>query len=113
MALRNPEGVDKYFTDQIQHNTVLDPLDIPPFAKMHFSPIMARPKPDGGTQVIVHLSWPHDNSIDSCVPSNIFGFMTFQLKYPTIDHVVEKLENMGVMPYCFRSIYRGPFIIYE
>ena len=89
-ALCNPEGVDKYFIDEVKHNAMVGPLYTPPFAKMHYSPIMARSKPDGGTRVIVDLSWPHANSINSCVPANIFDFMTFQLKYPTIDHVVEK-----------------------
>ena len=34
---------------------MLGPLDIPPFAMMHYSSIMARSKPDGGTRVIVIL----------------------------------------------------------
>ena len=62
---------------------------------MHFSPIMARVKSDGGTRVIVDLSWPHANSVNSCVPANNFDFRTFQLKYPTIDHVVEKIRQYG------------------
>ena len=112
-ALCNPKGVDKYFTDEVQYNAMLGPLATTPFTKMHYSPIMARGKPDGGTRVIVDLSWPHANSINSCVPTNIFDFMIFQLKYPTIDHVVEKIDSMGVMPYCLRWIYRGPFVICE
>ena len=94
-ALRNPKGVDKYFTDEVQYNAILGPLATPPFTKMHYSAIMARVKSDGGTRVIVDLSWPHANSINSCVPTNIFDFMTFQLMYPTIDHVVEKIRQYG------------------
>ena len=94
-ALRKPKGVEKYFTEEVQYNAMLGPLVTPPFTKMHYSPIMARAKPDGGTRVIVDLSWPHANSVNSCVPTNIFDFMTFQLKYPTIDHVVEKNRQYG------------------
>ena len=93
-ALCNPKGVNKYFRDEVQYNAMLGPLATPPCTKMHYSPIMARAKPDGGTRVIVDLTWPHANSINSCVPTNIFD-MTFQLKYPTIDHVVEKIRQYG------------------
>ena len=92
-ALCNPTGVDKYFTEEVLYNAMLGPLATPPFTKMHFSPIMARAKSDGDTRVIVDLSWPHANSVNSCVPTNNFDFMTFQLKYPTIDHVVEKIRQ--------------------
>ena len=45
--------------------------------------------------MIVDLSWSHNNSINSCAPANIFDFMTFQLKYPTIDQEVEKIKEYG------------------
>ena len=65
---------------------------------LHHSHIMARSKPDGGTRLIVNLSWPHNNSINSCVPANIFFvFMAFKLKYPTIEQVVGKIKYYGVM----------------
>ena len=73
---------------------MLGPLDTPPFTKIHCSLIRARSKPDWGTRVIVDLSWPHKR-MNSCVPANIFHFMTFLLKYPTIDQVVEKLKHYG------------------
>ena len=112
-VLRNPTGVDKYFTEEVQYNAMLGPLATPPFTKMHFSLIMARAKADGGTRVIVDLSWPHANSINSCVPTNNFDFMTFQQSIPPLTMLWRKLDNMGVMPYCIRWICKGHFAIYE
>ena len=62
---------------------------------MHFSPLMARPKPDGATRIIVDLSWPVGASVNSCVPSNVYDDVPFILKYPTIDQVVERIKLVG------------------
>ena len=56
---------------------------------------MARPKSDGGTRVIVDLSWPLECSVNSCVPLNNFDGMEIQLKYPTVDSLVEKFKIYG------------------
>ena len=56
---------------------------------------MAHPKPDGGTRVIVDLSWPLECSVNSCVPLNNFDGMDIQLKYPTVDNLVEKIRKYG------------------
>ena len=56
---------------------------------------MARPKSDGGTRVIVDLSWPLECNVNSCVPLNNFNGMEIQLKYPTVDSLVEKLKMYG------------------
>ena len=53
---------------------------------------MARDKPDGGgggggggVRVIVDLSWPLGQSVNSCITPNFFDDVQFKLKYPTID----------------------------
>ena len=51
---------------------------------------MTRDKPDGGVPVIVDLSWPLFNSVNSSIPDNQFDTMYFKLKYPTIAMVIEK-----------------------
>ena len=86
-----PLGVDKYFKDELEYGAIVGPLK----DKLHCSPLMARKKPDGGVRVIVDLSWPLDGGVNSCVPSNYFDFIQFQLKYPSIDNVVEKIKQFG------------------
>ena len=56
---------------------------------------MARSKPDGGTRVIVDLSWPLGSSVNNAVPDDYFDFFKFQLKYPTIDNIIHKIRHIG------------------
>ena len=69
--------------------------DQEPFEKIHYSPLMARDKPDGGVCVMVDLSWPLFNSVNSGILDNQFDIMSFNLKYPTIHMVIEKVQEIG------------------
>ena len=94
-AVKNPMAVEKYFNTEVSKKAMFGPYYLKPFEKMHFSPLMARPKPDGGTRIIVDLSWPVGASVNSCVPSNVYDDVPFILKYPTIDQVVERIKLVG------------------
>ena len=56
---------------------------------------MTRAKSNGGTRVIVNLSWPIGASVNDNVPDNVFDFMSFDFKYPTIDNIVQKKSQIG------------------
>ena len=101
-ALDKKEGVDKYFQEELGYGAIVGPFYSKPFEKLHISPLMARSKPDGGTRVIVDLSWPRHCSVNSCVPTNFFDFIEFQLKYPTIDNLVGKIIQMGPTALMFK-----------
>ena len=88
-------AVEKYFNTEVSKKAMFGPYHINPFEKMHFSPLMARPKPDGGTRIIVDLSWPVGASVNSCVPSNVYDDIPFILQYPTTDQVVERIKLVG------------------
>ena len=94
-ALKNPEAVDKYFADEISYKAIVGPLPESPFKVTHYSPLLTRAKSDGGTRVIVDLSWPLGAGVNQFVPDDVFDFMEFQLKYPTIDHIVHKISEVG------------------
>ena len=94
-AICRPEGVNKYFQIETSKQAMLGPFDKQPFDAMHFSPLMARDKPDGGVRVIVDLSWPLGQSVNSCVTPNYFDNVEFKLKYPTVDLLVEKINEIG------------------
>ena len=79
-ALQRKEGVYKYFTTEVSKKAIMGPF---------------RDKPDGGVRVIVDLSWPIGTSVNSCIHDNQFDCMSFNLKYPTIDMVIEKIEELG------------------
>ena len=110
-------GVDKYFKDELEYGAIVGPLTRKLFDKLHCSPLMARKKPDGGVRVIVDLSWPLNEGVNSCVPSNFFDFIQFQLKYPSIDNVVQKIKELGPtcklfktdLQHAFRNLRIDPF----
>ena len=81
--------VNKYFKVVAEKHAIFGPFQKPPFKQIHYSPLMARNKPDGGVIIIVDLSWTLGNSVNSCVPSDVYDDMPFNLKYPTIDQVVD------------------------
>ena len=56
---------------------------------------MARNKQDGGVRIIVDLSWPIGQSVNSCVAADIYDNIPFTLKYPTVDQVVQKIQEYG------------------
>ena len=48
-----------------------------------------------GVRVIVNLSWPLGQSVNSCTTPNYFDSIEFKLKYPTIDLLVDKINAIG------------------
>ena len=94
-ALQRKHGVCKYIATEVNKKAMLGPFEEKPFEKIHYSPLMARDKPDGGVRVIVDLSWPLFSSVNSGIPDNMFDCMPFSLKYPTIDMVIEKIQDIG------------------
>ena len=101
-ATRNSKGVNKYFNTEVEELAMVGPMEESPFIKTHYSPIMARDKPDGSIRVIVDLSWPIGQGVNSYVPGDVFDEIFFTLKYPTIDLVVEKIRSMGPKALLFK-----------
>ena len=63
---------------------------------------MARGKPDGGVRVIIDLSWPLGQSVNSWVYSDMYDGIPFTLKYPTIDDVVGQIRTLGPQALLFK-----------
>ena len=101
-ALQNSDGVVKYFATEVQKEAMTGPFDVKPFTKTHFSLLMARSKPDGGVRVIVDLSWPIGQSVNSCIPDNMFEDINFVLKYPSIDMIIQKIRQLGPKALLFK-----------
>ena len=83
-------GVDKYFDVEVK--AILISFQDPPCKNMNYSPLLASYKPDRGVRVIVDLSWPKENNMNSCIPDGVFDDMDFILKYPNIDLVLQKIR---------------------
>ena len=94
-AVRNGTRVDKYFSEEVKLGAMVGPLNDSPFIKTHYSPLLTRSTQDSGTRLIVDLPLPINASVNSCVPMKYFDFLRFQLKYPSIDNLVEKVNILG------------------
>ena len=94
-ASQFPEAVNDYLQTEIAYNAIVGPFDASPFEKLHVSPMMTRPKPDGSRRIIVDMSWPQGDSVNSHIPDKVFDDMTFQLKYPTVDNIVTQISVIG------------------
>ena len=90
-AFMRASGVDKYFETETNAAAMIGPLENAPFENTNYSPLLTRDKPDGGVRVIVDLSWPEGNNVNSCIPDGEFDEIDFVLKYPSIDLVLEKI----------------------
>ena len=101
-ALQRSEGVDKYFNVEVGKQAMVGPIEEVPSEKLHVSPLMAHDKPDGGVRVIVDLSWPLGQSVNSCVPTDVYDGIPFTLKYPTVDNVVQQIRTLGPCALLFK-----------
>ena len=90
-----PEAVDAYIDTERGHNALIGPFESSPVDKLHVSPLMTRPKPDGTRRLIVDLSWPRGLGVNSRIPDNTFDNNPGVLKYPTVDHIVEAVNKLG------------------
>ena len=100
-ANKFPEAVDAYITTELKHRALVGPLQSNPFTQMHTSPMMTRPKPDSTRRLIVDLSWPLGDSVNSRIADNHFDGNTCSLKYPTIDQIVQQILTIGDQPLLF------------
>ena len=101
-ANKFPEAVDAYIATEVKHRALVGPFQSDPFVQMHTSPMMTRPKPDSTRRLIVDLSWPLGNSVNSRIADNHFDRNTCSLKYPTIDHIVQKILTLGDQSLLFK-----------
>ena len=94
-ATQFPDVVNDYLKIETAHNAIVGPFDASPFQNLHVSPMMTRPKPDGSGRIIIDMSWPHGDSVNTHIPDQLFDDMTFQLRYPTVDNVVTQIAIIG------------------
>ena len=97
-----PEAVDEYIQTEIKHKALVGPFHSKPFERTHVSPMMTRSKPDATRRLIVDLSWPLGNSVNSRIPDNYFDNTPCSLKYPTIDHIVQRIVQVGDQALIFK-----------
>ena len=106
-----PHDIQSYLDTEIKQNAMAGPYEEAPFTQLHVSPLMTRPKPDGTRRVIVDLLWPHCQGANSCIPDACFDGMDFELHYPSVDHIVEQIQELGIQALLYKvdlkRVYRN------
>ena len=59
------------------------------------STFLTRPKSNDSRRVIVNLSYPEGQSVNSNIKSDSYDDYDFDLSYPTIDNIVDEIANVG------------------
>ena len=101
-AVTYSQHIDKYLQDEIQYGAIYGPFDSKPFP-LHVSPFMTREK--SGTskrRAIVDLSWPHGCSVNAGVEKNKYLGTYFELRYPSIDNIVQAVKEVGPSALMFK-----------
>ena len=94
-AVKYSDHMYAYIQTEMQYGAIYCPFAQPPFL-CHISPFLTRDKPNSGKRrVILNLSFPSRQSVNDGVPKDKYLGSYFDLKYPSIDHIVDKLEQLG------------------
>ena len=86
-ALKYPDHVSTYLREEMENKAVLCPFTEPPIDSLHTCPFMTRDKSSSiNSRLIIDLSWPIGNSVNSGVSADKYLDKEFILTYPSIDN---------------------------
>ena len=92
-AIHYPSDVTADFNKEVSYKAIVGPCTSIPFPVL-FSPMLTRHKPDDTRRIIVNLSYPPGCSVNDCIDNGIYDHVTFTLKYPTVDQIVQKVIDL-------------------
>ena len=82
---------------------MIGPFDDLPI-KAHISPSMTREKQDSDTRrTIMDISWPSGCSVNGGVQGGTYFGTTFDLHYPSVDDLVNRLNTLGPSAKIFKA----------
>ena len=94
-AIKHSEHVADYIQTEMQYGAIYGPFAQTPFP-CHISPFLTRDKPNSNKRrVILDLSFPSGNSVNDGVLKDKYLGPYFDLKYPSVDHIVNSLKQLG------------------
>ena len=95
-AIDCPGDVNAYLREEIHHEAIIGPFDNIPIKDLHISPMMTREKPNAPhRRVIIDLSFPLGNSVNTGIPKHQYLGTPFVLKLPTVDTITEQVKTLG------------------
>ena len=103
-ASKNPKEIHKALNKELQAGRLAGPFKEPPFTHFQISPIGLVPKKNGKFRLIVHLSSPKADSINSHI-DNIFS----DVQYATLQDAFKLILGMGPHPYMAKLDIQSAF----
>ena len=95
-AIEYPRDIEAYITEEKSFNAIVGPFKDHPCPNGHISPFMSREKPDSNNRrVIIDLSWPLGQSVNSGIDKTTYLGTDFNLVLPTVDHITDRLKLLG------------------
>ena len=92
-ATKFPQDVDIYIRTELHHNALAGPFKTMPFKPLHCSSLRSRPKEGDSRRIIVNLSYPEGNSVNSNILKEVYDGYNFRLSYPSVDDIVNHIAN--------------------
>ena len=90
-ACQYPHQVQQYIDKEIELDALLGPVDTIIHEQFHCSPLLTRPKDANKRRVILNLSYPEGNSVNSHVDADNYDGSPFILKFPTVDDIADDI----------------------
>ena len=91
-----PAAVETYLAKEIEHGAVLGPFKSNPFTHdIVMSPLNTVPKSAGSRRVILDLSWPKGNSVNSFIDKDSYLGEECVLSLPKLDKLVQIVLSKG------------------
>ena len=108
-ALQYVDHVSKYISEEIKYGAIWGPFKELPFP-CHVSPFLTRDKPNSDSRrVILDLSFPVGKSVNDRVPKDQYFGSYFELKYPSVDDIVQSLKELGPTALLYKIDMSGAF----
>ena len=87
--------VDNYIKEELKYGALYGPFQDLPFP-VRISRLMTREKQGSANQrIIMDLSWPKGAAANNAIHKLCYLNTYFTLQYPSIDHIVEKVKQLG------------------
>ena len=93
-----PEFIMKYLKKELEYKAIVGPFKVNPFvlSALVLSPLNSVPKnTPGERRVILDLSFPPENSINNGISKDTYLGQPVNLKYPSVDDLVELVKLKG------------------
>ena len=95
-AIEYPRDIEAYIAEEKSFNAIVGPFKDHPCPNGHISPFISREKPDSNNRrVIIDLSWPLGQSVNSGIDKTTYLGTDFNLVLPTVDHITDRLKLLG------------------